>query len=181
MEILFEGILLRPWHIGDAARLAAIADNRDISDNLRDCLPFPYTIQDAISWLNTILPVNYPSRYFAVIFDEEIVGSIGIELKSDIYRKNAEIGYFLIPELWNKGIMTRAVKAIASYTFREFDVIRIYAETFCDNIASGRILVKAGFSHEATLRKNIIKNGVIKDSCIYSLLREDLKYYIPVD
>jgi hypothetical protein len=84
MHIYFEGVGLRPWHIGDAARLAAIADNRDISDNLRDGLPFPYNLQDAINWLNNILPVNYPPRYFAVIVNEEIAGSIGIELKSDI-------------------------------------------------------------------------------------------------
>jgi RimJ/RimL family protein N-acetyltransferase len=181
MEILFEGISLRPWHIGDAARLASIADDKDISCNLRDGLPFPYSLQDAVRWLNLILPMNFPPRYFALIFNEEIVGSISIELKSDIYRKNAEIGYFLVPEHWGKGIMTTAIKAVSSYAFREFDIIRIYAETFCDNIGSGRALTKAGYSHEATLRRSIIKNGVIRDACIYSLLREDLKHYVPID
>ncbi len=181
MEIIFEGVGLRPWHISDAARLAAIADNKDISDNLRDGLPFPYTLQDAIRWLNNILPVNYPPRYFAVIFNQEIAGSIGIELKSDIYRKNAEIGYFLDPMYWHKGIMTKAIKAVSSYVFREFDVLRIYAETFCDNFASARALSRAGFTHEATLRKCIIKNEVIKDACIWSLLKEDFKYHLPLD
>jgi [ribosomal protein S5]-alanine N-acetyltransferase len=181
MEIFFEGVCLRPWHIGDAARLAAIADNRDISDNLRDGLPFPYTLQDAIRWLNNILPLNYPPRYFAVIFEQEITGSIGIELKSDIYRKNAEIGYFLDPSYWHKGIMTKAIKAVSSYAFREFDIIRIYAETFCDNQASAGSLSRAGYAFEATLRKSVIKNGVIKDACIWSVLKEDYKYYIPLD
>jgi [ribosomal protein S5]-alanine N-acetyltransferase len=179
MEIFFEGIGLRPWHIGDATRLADIADNKDISSNLRDGLPFPYTLQDAIRWLNNILPVNYPPRYFAVIFNDEIVGSIGIELKTDIYRKNAEIGYFLDPGHWHKGIMTKAIKAVSSYTFREFDVIRIYAETFSDNHASAGALTRSGFTHEATLRKSVIKNGVIKDACIWSVLKEDFEFFVP--
>jgi [ribosomal protein S5]-alanine N-acetyltransferase len=175
MEIVFEDISLRPWRIGDAVRLAEIADNKDISDNLRDGFPYPYTLQDAIRWLNIILPVNFPPRYFSVTYNEGIVGSIGIELKSDIYRKNAEIGYFLVPDHWNKGIMTKAIKAVSAYTFREFDVIRIYADIFCDNAGSGRVLEKAGFTHEATIRKGLIKNDVIKDACIFSLLREDFK------
>jgi [ribosomal protein S5]-alanine N-acetyltransferase len=181
MEISYEDVGLRPWHIGDAARLAAIADNKDISDNLRDGLPFPYTLQDAIRWLNNILPLNYPPRYFAVIFNESIAGSMGIELKSDIYRKNAEIGYFLEPEYWHKGIMTRAIKAATSYAFREFDVIRVYAETFSDNQASAGALARAGFAHEATLRKSIIKNGIIKDACIWAVLKEDFKFHFPLD
>jgi len=40
MEILFEGIVLRPWSISDAAELAEIADNKNIADNLRDLFPF---------------------------------------------------------------------------------------------------------------------------------------------
>ena len=46
MEILFEGIVLRPWSIRDAAELASMADNKNIADNLRDGFPWPYTIQD---------------------------------------------------------------------------------------------------------------------------------------
>jgi len=180
MEIIFEGISLRPWQIDDASRLAYIADDKAISDNLRDVLPFPYSLQDAIWWLNEILPKNSPPRYFAVLFNMEIVGSIGIELKSDIYRMNAEIGYFLIRQHWQKGIMTRAIKAVASYAFSEFDVTRIYAEVFCDNIGSGKALTKAGFTHEATLRRSIIKNSIVKDACIYSLLKEDFKYYVQI-
>ncbi|MCX6321690.1 MAG: GNAT family protein [Bacteroidia bacterium] len=46
------------------------------------------------------------------------------------------------------------------------------------NTGSRRALEKAGFTLEATLKRNVIKNGIIKDSCIYSILKEDFKYYI---
>jgi len=178
MEISFEGILLRPWLVSDARKLALIADNKNIADNLRDGFPFPYSLKDAKDWLNLILPENYPPRFFAIIVEKELAGSIGIVKKSDIYRKNFEIGYFISESFWGKGVATKAIKAATSYAFKDFDIVRVYAEPFSDNAASRRVLEKAGFKLEATLKRNVIKNGIIKDSCIYSVLREDFKYYI---
>jgi len=177
MEILFEGISLRPWTIDDAARLAEIANNKKIADNLQDLFPFPYSVKDARKWLRTILSVD-PPRNFAIIAEGAIVGNIGILTKEDIHRKNAEIGYFLSDQYWGKGIAARAVKAVTSYAFSNFDIIRVYAETFADNIRSRRALEKAGFTLEATLRSYVIKNGIVKDSCIYSVLKEDFKYFL---
>ena len=179
MEIFFEGIVLRPWFISDAAQLALICNNQRIADNLRDGFPFPYSLKDARDWLNIILPENNPPRFFAITVDKQLVGSIGIVSKTDIYRKNFEIGYFLSEEFWGKGITTKAIKAATSYAFRDFEIVRIYAEPFSDNAGSRRALEKAGFKLEATLKRNVIKNGIIKDSCIYSVLREEYKYYIP--
>jgi RimJ/RimL family protein N-acetyltransferase len=178
MEILFEGIILRPWTLNDAADLAVIADNKKIADNLRDGLPFPYTLKDAQDWLNLILPENYPPRFFAITIDKQVVGSIGIVSKTDIYRKNFEVGFFICENFWGRGIMTKAIKAAVSYSFSSFDIERVYAEVFSDNIASRRALEKAGLKHEATLRRNIIKNGIIKDSCIYSILRKEYNYHL---
>jgi RimJ/RimL family protein N-acetyltransferase len=174
MEISFEGIVLRPWTIKDARELALIANNKKIADNLRDILPNPYSLKDAIDWLNLILPENFPPRFFAITTNNRLAGSIALVSKFDIYRKNFEIGYFLSEEFWGKGIATRAIIAITDYAFRDFDIVRIYAEVFSDNTGSRRALEKAGYILEATIRKNIIKNEIIKDSCIYSILRENL-------
>jgi RimJ/RimL family protein N-acetyltransferase len=173
MEILSEGIILRPWKITDADRLAQIADNRRIADNLRDGFPNPYTKNDAISWLNSVLPENNPPRFFAIVTDGIIAGSIGIVPKPDIYRKNVEIGYFLAEAFWGKGIATKAIKAATSYAFRNFDIERAYAEPFADNKGSRKALEKAGFHLEAVLRNYVIKNEVVKDSCIYSVLKNE--------
>lgn len=179
MEILFEGVKLRPWSLKDADRLAIIANNKKISDNLRDGFPHPYSINDAYNWLNTIIPVNNPPRFFGIIYENHLCGSIGIVTKEDIYRKNVEIGYFLAEEFWGRGIITSAIKAATSYAFSEFDIVRVYAEPFADNPGSRRALVKAGFVFEVLFRKNVIKNGVVKDSCIYSVLKDEFNYTIP--
>jgi [ribosomal protein S5]-alanine N-acetyltransferase len=179
VEILFEGIILRPWISKDAGELAQIANNKRISDNLRDGFPYPYSFEDAVNWLGLILPENTPPRFFAIVDRNKLVGSIGIVTKSDIYRKNAEIGYFVEEGSWGKGIATKAIKAATSYAFMEFDFVRIYAEPFADNGGSRKVLENAGFTLEATLRKYVIKNGIIKDSCVYSVLKDEFKYMIP--
>jgi [ribosomal protein S5]-alanine N-acetyltransferase len=176
MEIFFEGIILRPWSNKDAPELARLANNKKIGDNLRDGFPFPYKQKDARKWLASILPENFPPRFFAIIVNNKLAGSIGLVLKTDIYRKNIEIGYFLAEEYWGKGIATKAIKAATSYAFREFDIVRIYAEPYSDNQGSRKALEKSGFKLEAILKNYVIKNGIIKDSCIYSVLREDFKF-----
>ncbi len=94
-------------------------------------------------------------------------------LKDDIYRKNAEIGYYLGEDYSSKGIMTNVVKKIAKYIFENFNIIRIYAEPFAENVASRRVLEKAGFKCEAVLKNYIIKNNKVQDGCIYSILKEE--------
>jgi len=178
MEIYFEGVILRPWSIRDAARLALIADNKNIADNLRDGFPNPYSLGNAREWLKMILPENFPPRYFAIIVNNQLVGSIGLVSKTDIYRRNFEIGYFLSEEYWDRGIITASIKMATSYAFKEFDIVRVYAEPFSDNTGSRKALERAGYICEAILRRNVIKNGIFKDSCIYSVLKEDFKYYI---
>lgn len=179
MEIVFEGVALRPWSAKDADRLAIIANNRKIFNNLRDGLPSPYSLSDAHDWLNTIIPINNPPRFFAITIDKYLIGSIGIVTKDDIYVKNAEIGYFLDEEYWGKGIITKAIKAATAYAFSVFDIVRVYAESFADNPGSRRALEKAGFICEAVIKNNIFKNGVVKDSCIYSVLKENFQYKLP--
>lgn len=173
-RLVADNIVLRPWSLADAAELALIADNSNIAGNLRDAFPYPYSIQDAVNWLGKIIPVNIPVRFFAIEYQDRLAGSAGVVLKEDIYKKNAEIGYFIRDDLWGRGIATLAIKTLTRYTFETFDVVRVYAEPFSDNAASRKALEKAGYTHEATLRQNIYKNGIIKDSCIYGILRDEL-------
>lgn len=70
--------------------------------------------------------------------------------------------------------MTEAVKQICEFVFSESDMIRIYAEPFAYNEASCRVLEKAGFQYEGTLRKNAVKNGIIIDVKMYSLIKENV-------
>jgi [ribosomal protein S5]-alanine N-acetyltransferase len=176
IQIESADIVLKPWILHNAQELAAIANNKNISDNLRDGFPHPYSYDDAVNWLSGIIMINDPPRFFAIYYQNKLAGSIGLITKEDIYRKNSEIGYFLDEKLWGRGIISNAIKLVTSYCFRNFDIIRIYAEPFADNQGSRRALEKAGFKCEAVFRKNVFKNGIVKDSCIYSILKDEFIY-----
>ncbi len=165
---------IRKWKLSDAADLAAALSNKKVQDNLRDGLPFPYTEKDGVDYITTMLSTDENETFtFAITVDNMVIGSIGIFRQGNIHRQTAELGYYIAEEYWGKGIMTEAVKQICEYVFANSDIIRIYAEPFAYNIASCRVLEKAGFQYEGTLRSNAVKNSKVIDMKMYSLLKEE--------
>lgn len=167
---------IRKWELSDAKDLAAALSNKKVQDNLRDGLPYPYTVQDGKEFISAMLSADKNETFaFAIMVDDKVVGSIGIFRQGNIHSQTAELGYYIAEEYWGKGIMTEAVKQICEYVFGDSDIIRIYAEPFAYNIASCRVLEKVGFQYEGTLRSNAVKNGKVIDMKMYSLIKEE--YY----
>lgn len=166
---------IRKWALSDAKELAAALSNKKVQDNLRDGLPYPYTEQDGTDYISAMLSADENETFaFAITVDEKVVGSIGIFRQGNIHRHTAELGYYIAEEYWGKGIMTGAVRQICAYVFEKSDIIRIYAEPFAYNAASCRVLEKAGFQYEGTLRSNAVKNGEVIDMKMYSLLKTEI-------
>lgn len=166
--------IIRKWKLSDAKDLAKALSNRKVQDNLRDGLPYPYLEQDANNYISSMLSANENDTFaFAITIDDKAIGSIGVFRQQNIHRQTAEMGYYISEEYWGKGFMTEAVKQICEYVFEHSDIIRIYAEPFSCNMGSCRVLEKAGFQYEGTLRSNAIKNSKVMDMKMYSLLREE--------
>lgn len=68
--------------------------------------------------------------------------------------------------------MPKAISEIVNYGFGTFDIVRIFARPFSTNKGSQRVLEKAGFEREATLKKALYKNGEYLDEIIYSKLKQ---------
>lgn len=166
-------IEFRPWKKGDEKSLVLHANNINIWNNVRDCFPHPYTMKDARDWVRKNETIK-PALNIAIVVDGNAVGGIGIQPGRDIHKRNAEIGYWIGEEYWGKGIVSKAVKWMVDYTFKNFNVVRIYASTFNSNIASQKVLEKAGFTREAILKKALFKNNFLLDEYHYSLLKKDL-------
>lgn len=164
---------LRSWKLEDARDLAAALNNRNILQNLRDGLPFPYTEQDAKAFIADMLCADKNATFaFAITIEDRAVGSIGVFRKDNIHIRTGEMGYYLAEAFWGRGIGTSAVRQMCDYIFQNTDIIRIFAEPFAYNTASCRVLEKAGFQYEGTLRKNAVKNGVVLDMRMYSIVKE---------
>ena len=74
--------------------------------------------------------------------------------------------------------MTEAIRQLCAHLFTTTDLLRIYAEPFSYNSASCRVLEKAGFRYEGTLKNNAFKNGKLLDMKLYSLTREPAPFAV---
>jgi len=179
-------VLLRNIQKEDEESLTLAANHPQSWQWLRRPYPNPYTTKDAIEWINKNLENNKLSqtewKSFGICLPEnekEIVGGIGIHGEKDnCMSRTIEMGYWLSPKYWGKGMATEAVELMTLYTFNEFTKIRGHAIeriegfVFLENIASQRVLEKCGFHCEALLRKKFFKHGTIHDGKLYSKIRE---------
>ncbi len=161
-------VRLRKLKPSDSAQLAQLANNKKIWDNVRDYFPHPYSEKDAEAFLKS--QDEEIQQNFAIEYKGEFCGIIGLILQKDVYRKSAEIGYWLGEPFWNKGIATEAVGQTVNYGFQNLKLIRIFAGAFEFNGASMKVLEKNGFKKEGISKKAVFKNGGIWDEHRYAIL-----------
>ena len=170
MELKLSRCTLRPWRRGDEASLVRYANNRNVSRNTRDRFPYPYTAADADAWIERAGAEATPTS-LAIVVDGEAVGGLGIELGQDVFRRSAEIGYWLGEPFWGRGIATEALRAMTEYAFAHFDICRLEAGVFSWNPASARVLEKCGYTLEGRSRHAVVKDGQIGDRLLFGLVR----------
>lgn len=165
--------LLTDWKTEYISDIAKYANNKKIADNLRDGFPHPYTYEDARNYIAMCIENTGKSQLCqAIVAEGHGVGSVGVFVKDDVYRKSAELGYWLAEPYWGKGIMSRAVRQICDQAFARFDIVRIFAEPYAYNNGSIKVLEKAGFTLEGVMKQSVYKNGQIFDACMYAKLKE---------
>ena len=160
---------VRSWHSDDVASIVRYADNRKIWVNLRDRFPHPYTAADARNWIQRALSTR-PETSFAIDLSGEAVGGIGFDLRTDVERYSAEVGYWLGEQFWGQGICTSALKAVTPYAIEAYYLNRIFAIPFCQNRASMRVLEKAGYTREGLMRRSAFKDGRFVDQVLYAFV-----------
>lgn len=162
---------LRPWTLADLPALVKHANDPTVADNLMDTFPHPYTEEHGKEFLERFLSKD-PQLVLAIDVDGEAVGAVGIHPQFDVYRRNAELGYWIAKSHRGKGIMTEAVMQA---TARAFDILpniqRVFARPFGSNLASQRVLEKAGFILEARMPGTFFKNDRVEDELIYAVRR----------
>lgn len=163
-------IELRPWSYHDIDSLVKHANNPKIANRLTDAFPHPYTESAGKQFLDRATQSN-PCTIWAIDLNGQAIGGIGVHPQGDIYRLNAELGYWLAEDYWGRGIMSEAIQMACKMAFERLEIKRIYARPFGSNLASQRVLKKTGFVLEARIQGAFIKNGEIEDELIYAIRR----------
>jgi ribosomal-protein-alanine N-acetyltransferase len=103
----------------------------------------------------------------------EKVGAIGYNNFS-VQHNKCEIGYWLLPPYWRKGIIAETLAAMLAYLFDIKKVNRIEALVEEGNTASCKVAQKAGFTLEGVLRDYERKDNRYISLRLYSLLAADV-------
>lgn len=166
-------LLLRLFQPSDATEIARLCNNYNIYRNTL-YLPYPYSIQDALSWIE-----NHPDNFNAnKSYEFAITGKVtgklygAIALTNNQTFNHGEIAYWVGEEFWGNGYATEAAKTILQFAFGEKQHHKVFARYFKSNPASGRVLQKIGMKEEGVLREHVMKGNQYEDLVYYGVIKQ---------
>jgi ribosomal-protein-alanine N-acetyltransferase len=126
--------------------------------------------QAQMDWFND-LEKNHTGQWWAIrsVSDNRFTGGIGFN-NFHSEHCSAEIGFWLLPEFWGKGILTEIIPVVFRYAVTNWNLHRMEAVVETGNLQCIRLLEKAGFVFEGRKRECEYKNGKFIDLNIYAKL-----------
>jgi ribosomal-protein-alanine N-acetyltransferase len=169
-----ERLLLRPLSVDDAADVFAYASDPEVSRYT--AWESHMTLDDSKAFLATVADL-YTTRQVAPWgvehrADRKLIGTCGFA-NWNVKHRRAEIAYALSRRCWNRGYTTEAVRAVLDFGYRVMGVNRIEARCDVLNVASARVMEKAGMTFEGILRQHMLVKNAYVDLKLYSILREE--------
>ncbi|CAM0874771.1 unnamed protein product [Alopecurus aequalis] len=180
-------VTLRPFRLADVDAMMAWAMDPEVTVFMTWD---PYPSREAL--LSFLRDTALPHPWFRAVClpgaEDSPVGSVSVSPTADACR--AELAYVLavadtlkasrlrhcvlVRAHWGKGVATAAVKRAVATVFGEVEGLeRVEALVDVRNVASQRVLEKAGFRREAVLRSYCVVRGAVRDMVVYSFIATD--------
>jgi RimJ/RimL family protein N-acetyltransferase len=163
-------LVLRPFRIGDEDEVWAY--QRDPEQYRYIQWDLPGGPEDSAGFVRRcIRPDSEALICWAIQLDGRVVGDIRAETNEA--KRAAEIGYTVGQAFKGQGIASEAAAAVVAWLFIERGLDQVYATADARNLASCRVLEKAGLLREGTRRGARLTRGERSDEAVYGVLRED--------
>ena len=170
-ELRTERLVLRPFHMTDAADVQRLAGAFEIAD-MTKTVPHPYPDGAAEAWIASHAPAWDAGvlATFAIVEPPSgnLVGAVGLAIRPE--HALAELGYWIGVPFWNRGYATEASHALLDFGFSVLRLHRIQARHLMRNPASGRVMQKLGMTLEGVLRGAQRKWDRFEDLAMYAVL-----------
>ena len=140
-DLFTERLTLRRPNDGDVDAIVSIVGNWEVARRLARA-PHPYGSGDARFFLDHVVPAELVWA-ITMTGSDTLLGAIGLTPEADT--GTAELGYWLSPAHWGRGMTTEAGRAVISFGFETLELPVLTSGYFQDNSASGQVLRKLGF------------------------------------
>lgn len=80
-----------------------------------------------------------------------------------------ELGYWLAPALWSKGVMTEAATAVVRFAFDTLGLHKVTTRCFVENTASRRVIEKTGFRFVGRAEDDVYRDGRWHTHLVYEM------------
>ena len=103
---------------------------------------------------------------------KKVIGTCGmVSISAEHCR--GELAFAMAKEHWGGGLMAEAIKAVLAFGYGALQLNRIWARVDPDNMNTIRLLKRAGWQFEGTLRQDTKVRGQFHDVKLYSLLKKE--------
>lgn len=164
-------ITLRDLGNDDQLLLVKYLNDPEVIRYLSSKIPNPYTVDDANWWIETGSKDHAIVK--AVEFNGVFCGVIGAYTQVFEYAHSAEVGYWIAKPYWGKRIATQALQLFTADIFNQTSISRLFNPVSAPNIASMRVLEKAGYQLEGVLRRSVCKAGDCYDEHVFARLKSN--------
>ena len=165
-------VFLRPSERADLPLFVRWFNDAEVLRNL--AMHAPMSAAGEAAWFDRMLAAQGSTDYHFVIClltDGRPIGTTGLH-GIDLHNGSAEFGIAIGEKAgWSKGFGTDALRAICDFGFGELRLERISLQVYAGNDRARRSYEKAGFTHEATLRRAHFSRGEYHDAHVMSMLR----------
>lgn len=172
-----EGVAIRPLDLSDAAAIAAM-NVRNRADIERVSPPQPlnsYTEAGQVARIRAILRECSQGlrANWTILVDGVVAGDISLHAIHRGAMQSANVGYMVDTAVRGRGVATAALRLVVAHAFDQLRLHRLDAGAMPSNVASQRVLEKAGFARVGVNRRFLFVAGSWQDHVLYELVGPD--------
>jgi ribosomal-protein-alanine N-acetyltransferase len=177
MQLQTERLILKELNLLDLNVVHELNSSPEVDEY--NTLGIPESIHTTEVYLQEFLEqqVTEPRKHFTLsirlIETDQFIGLIALNLGKPKF-KTAEVWYKVLPVFWRKGYTTEVLVKLLEFGFNELKLHRIEAGCAVENIASIKVLEKAGMIREGSKRKVLPIRGSWVDNYFYAILETEL-------
>lgn len=180
MDLIGERVRLRGLRPADAATIARLLADPQVSLGLAGWARRPYSEADAAAF---IAADSSSAETFTwaieAIEDDELIGVTGLH-GLDWENRNCGWGIWIAPpQRWGRGYGTEACTLCVRYAFWELAMAKVVLSVYEGNQRARRCYEKAGFSVEGVRRRQTWREGRWLDETLMAVFSDDPRYAPP--